>query len=154
VAKAWPVKIDPDEPFGAAARRVLDVRAREFVSYVPAAIGGDDIEHLHALRVANRRLRAVLEVFGDAFERREHRAILREVKAAGDPLGEARDLDVQIAFLETFLDGAGPQDRPGVAGLIDELRREREAAYAGFGPPLAHFAASGFLARAQELADS
>jgi CHAD domain-containing protein len=154
VAKPWPVKIDPGESFGAAARRVLEVRAREFVSYIPAAISGDDIEHLHDLRVANRRLRAVLEVFGDAFERRLHRAILRETKDAGEPLGAARDLDVQIAFLETFLEAAAPQDRVGVAALIDELRRERDAAYAGFAPPLTAFAASGFLERAQELSES
>ena len=154
MAKPWPVDIDPHESFAAAARRVLEVRTREFVSYIPAAVSGADIEHLHDLRVANRRLRAVLEVFGDAFPRRKHRAILRETKDAGEPLGAARDLDVQIAFLETFLASAVPEDLPGVAALIDELRSERDLAYAAFAPPLIAFAASGFDERARELAES
>lgn len=153
MAKAWPVEIDPDESFGDAARRVLGVRAPEFLSYVEPATEGDDIEHLHDLRVAGRRLRAVLEVFEGAFPGKRHQKLLREVKEAVDPLGDARDLDVQIAFLETFLADASPQDKPGVAALIGSLRIERDAAYDTFRPPLRAFAAGGFDERAARLAE-
>ncbi len=77
---------------------------------------------MHDLRVAARRLRAVLEVFEWPFPKKPHRRLLDDVKEAADALGAARDLDVQLALLETFRDAAGPAERPGIEGLIEELR--------------------------------
>src|SRR4051812_22792515 len=153
MAKAEPVPISPAEPFGTAARRVLAVRAREFLDYVPAARTGHDIEHLHDLRVAGRRLRAVLEVFDAAFAPKKHRALLGEVKRAADALGAARDLDVQIALVERFHEAAHDDERPGVAALLQRLRGEREAAYDAFGPALDRLEAGTFVDQVEELVE-
>jgi CHAD domain-containing protein len=152
VAKARPVPVDPDEPFGAAARRVLPVRASELVEQVPGVRRGDDIEHLHDLRVAARRLRAVLEVFEGAFPRKRHAAILREVKQHTERMGDARDLDVQIDFLDGFVEAAAPGERPGVEWLVATLRAERATAYGRLTPDLDALE-DGFLERAEQLAD-
>ncbi|HEY1480070.1 MAG TPA: CHAD domain-containing protein [Gaiellales bacterium] len=152
--KARRVPIDPDEPFGKAARRVLPVRARELVEQVPGVRRGDDIEHLHDLRVAARRLRAVLEVFEGAFPARRHRAILREVKQHTDRMGDARDLDVQIAFLSQFADAATAAERPGVEWLVATLQAERATAYGKLEPDLDALEENAFFDRLDELADS
>jgi CHAD domain-containing protein len=128
VAPARPVPVDPEEPFAVAAQRVLTVRAEELLEQVPKVRAGDDVEAVHDLRVAARRLRAVLEVFDVAFPRKPHRRLLRDVKEAADALSAARDLDVHLALLETFRDAAGPAERPGIEGLIEELRHERAMA--------------------------
>ena len=60
----------------------------------------DDIERVHDMRVATRRLRAALEIFGPCFPRQELKAALRQVKELADALGERRDRDVAIATLE------------------------------------------------------
>jgi len=125
VAPARPVPVDPDEPFAVAAQRVLAVRAEELLEQVPRVRAGDDVEAVHDLRVAARRLRAVLEVFDVAFPRKPHQRLLRDVKEAADALSAARDLDVHLALLETFRDAAGPAERPGIESLIEELRHER-----------------------------
>ena len=154
MAKAKAVPVDPDEPFGAAARRVLPVRARELVERVPGVRSGDDIEHLHDLRVAARRLRAVLEVFEGAFPRKRHRAALKAVKQHTERMGDARDLDVQIAFLTQFLDAAAPAERPGVEWLVATLQAERATAYGRIDPDLDALERPDFLALVDRLADT
>ena len=78
----------------------------------------------------------MLEVFDVAFPKKRHATLLRDIKRAADALGEARDLDVQIELLETFLERASEEDRTGVAALIQRLRGQRELAYASFEPAL------------------
>jgi CHAD domain-containing protein len=151
MAKARHVKVDPDEPFGVAARRILPVRASELVAQVPGVRRGDDIEHLHDLRVAARRLRAVLEVFEGAFPKRRHRALLRDVKKRTDHMGDARDLDVQLAFLDDFLEAAAPSERPGVEWLVATLRAERATAYGRLGPDLDALEGDSFARRVSRL---
>jgi CHAD domain-containing protein len=152
MAKARPVPVLPAEPFGDAARRILAVRAQEFLE-AREAMGEErgDIELLHDLRVASRRLRAVLEVFGPAFPKKRHGRVLKEVKDAADALGAARDLDVQIAFLETFLEAAASDEQAGVAVLIQRMRADRDRAYLGFRPALDRLDAIGFAGLVQEL---
>jgi CHAD domain-containing protein len=154
MAKARSVPVDPGEPFGEAARRVLPVRARELVEQVPGVREGASEEPLHDLRVSARRLRAVLEVFAGAFPRKRHAALLAEVKRHTEQMGEARDLDVQIAFLHGFLEQAGPSDRPGIEWLVGTLQAERATAYGRIGPDLDELERPGFLRRADELAGS
>ena len=154
MAKARAVPLDPGEPFGEAARRVLPVRARELVEQVPGVRSGTDIEHLHDLRVAARRMRAVLEVFEGAFPKKQHRAVLGEVKQHTDRMGDARDLDVQIEFLTRFLDAAAPAERPGVEWLVATLQAERATAYGRIEPDLDELEDPGFLARVDRLAGS
>ena len=54
------------------------------------------------MRVATRRLRAALEVFGPASRPSRLKQVLAEVKALADALGERRDRDVAIAALGSF----------------------------------------------------
>lgn len=152
MAKARLVPVDPDEPFGVAARRILPVRAAELVEQVPGVRRADDIEHLHDLRVAARRLRAVLEVFEGALPQKRHAAALREVKQHTERMGDARDLDVQLEFLDSFLEAAAAGERPGVEWLVATLRAERATAYGRLAPDLDALELGGFLDRVDGLA--
>jgi CHAD domain-containing protein len=88
----------------------------------------DEIERVHDMRVATRRLRAALEVFAPAFPAKRHRKALKPVKALADALGERRDRDVAIEFLTGFV-GEAPQDeRAAVDALIGRLRIEQRQA--------------------------
>ncbi len=86
------------------------------------------------MRVATRRLRAALEVFDACFPRRRHRAALKRVKKLADMLGERRDRDVAIEFLEN-LEGDTPEsDRVGLAALVERLRAEQREANEALAP--------------------
>ena len=61
--------LDCEEPFELAAARVVEVRAEEMFAHADGVLGLEDIEPLHDMRVASRRLRAALEMFGPASRR-------------------------------------------------------------------------------------
>jgi CHAD domain-containing protein len=131
------VGFDCEEPFGDAAALVLEVRAGEVVEHSRGVLDLSDIERLHDMRVATRRLRAAMEVFESCFPRKPHRKALKRVKALADALGERRDRDVAIAFLEGLVTDTPERDRAALAELIASLREEQREANEALGPYLA-----------------
>jgi CHAD domain-containing protein len=117
-----------EEPFGTVAAQVVSVRADELLEHSEGVLDTSEIERLHDMRVASRRLRAAMEVFEPCFPRKRFRAALKEVKAIADALGERRDRDVSIIALETFAAALEAPDRRGVAATVDQLRKEQSLA--------------------------
>ena len=70
---------------------------------IPGVKYGTDIEHIHRMRVASRRLRAILPLFRKCFNQKDYKRWVRSIKTVARALGTARDTDVQIAFLEDFI---------------------------------------------------
>ncbi len=89
------------------------------------------------MRVATRRLRAALEVFAPAFPAKRHRKALKRVKALADALGERRDRDVAIEFLNGFAAEAPEVDHAATEALIARLRQEQRQANDDLAPLLA-----------------
>lgn len=125
---------DCDEPFAAAAARVVRVRAAEVFEHSAGVLDLEDIEPLHDMRVATRRLRAALEVFEACFPRKRFRKALKRVKALADALGERRDRDVEIEFLVGFAEAAPEAERPALTARIGKLREEQRAANRALAP--------------------
>jgi len=126
VARAREVPgFDCDEPFAAAAARVVRVRAAEVFDNAEGVLDLGAISRLHDMRVATRRLRAALEVFEPCFPRKRYRSALKRVKRLADALGERRDLDVEIEFLTEFATGAPAADQEALRARIERLRRHQ-----------------------------
>jgi CHAD domain-containing protein len=121
-------RLDPDMPFREALRALIHERWEQVWQAIPVAIEGVDPEGVHDVRVASRRLRAAMDVATEAFPAGWYRPLHRTAKAITSELGEVRDRDVQIAYLEAYREGAPPGDRPGIDRLIDRLTAERNAA--------------------------
>src|SRR4051794_25721910 len=96
------------DTFRASAAKAVSVRADELWEHADNVLDVSDIERVHDMRVATRRLRAVLEIFAPCFRRKPHGAVLDDVKSLADALGERRDPDVQIEHLEAYA-GAVPE---------------------------------------------
>ena len=128
---------DCEETFSASAKRVVGVRAEEVFAHSAGVLDMDDIEPLHDMRVATRRLRAALEVYAPCFPSKRHRKALKRVKKLADALGERRDRDVAIEFLTRFADEAPEADRAAIAALVERLRREQRQANEELAPFLA-----------------
>jgi CHAD domain-containing protein len=129
VARAREVPgFDCEETFGRAAARVIEVRAAEVFEHAEGVLDMADIERVHDMRVATRRLRAALEVFAPCFPAKRHRKALKRVKALADALGERRDRDVAIEFLDGFASEAPKADRAALRALIERLRGEQSRA--------------------------
>ena len=135
MAKARAIEgLQAGDSYAAAAAKVVAVRAREVADHSAGALDTGDIERVHDMRVATRRLRAALEVFEPCFPAAQHRQALDEVKEVADALGERRDADVAIDALETFAAGLATPDRPGLASLVERMRVEQHEANAHLEP--------------------
>ncbi len=78
------------------ARNIMRAHFTALLEHEAGTRLGEDIEELHDMRVATRRLRAAFEIFSPAFRPREIRPLLRDLRDARRALGPVRDLDVFI----------------------------------------------------------
>jgi CHAD domain-containing protein len=118
--------LDGRHSFRAVAREAVAVRAAEVFEHAAGVLDIEDIERVHDMRVATRRLRAVLEVFAPAFDKDQHKAVLKDVKALADALGARRDPDVQLAALAELEAALPDADRAGVEAFADRVRAEQQ----------------------------
>ncbi len=144
---------DCEEAFGLAAARVVRVRAGEVFEHSDGVLDTGEIERLHDMRVATRRLRAALEVFEPCFPRKRFRKALKKVKALADALGERRDRDVEIEFVAAFAEQAPDADREALAERIERLTEEQRRANDDLAPHLAPKRLRKLRRRLERLAD-
>lgn len=109
------------------AVQVLRLRFDEIADLRGVVLDSDDIEVVHDMRVATRRLRSALRDFAPIFRKRPLRKVTKELKKLADSLGSGRDEDVAIAALEKLQAKAeGATVKSGIGKLIDEKRANRE----------------------------
>ena len=112
-----------------AARRIFQRQAEQFLSRTHGLQYGRDIEYVHEMRVALRRLRAALRVFRKAVGGPPPQFIA-ELKWLAGALGQVRDADVFIAFLHEYAARARGGHQPLLQGLIRSVARKRRRLYA------------------------
>jgi CHAD domain-containing protein len=88
---------------------------------------GQDIECIHRMRVASRRMRSGFELFTACLPAKRFPVWEKQIRQITSALGAARDTDVQMECLMAFAKGgAGPREKPGVARLTLRLRQKRQ----------------------------
>jgi CHAD domain-containing protein len=100
-----------------------------WLQHEPGARLGDDPEELHDLRVAGRRLDAILRQF-QSFLPPEFLKVRATLKTVLSALGRARDLDVALSELQDFSRKLPKADRAGIEPLKEHLTSERGRARA------------------------
>jgi len=155
MAKAREIEgLDARMPYASAAARTVEVRAEEVFEHSGGVLDTGSIERVHDMRVATRRLRAVLEIYEPCFPRERLADALGEVKDLADALGDRRDPDVELLALEQFAASVGPDERPGVELFISRTRIEQASANERLAAALTEAERSGLRERLQGLADS
>jgi CHAD domain-containing protein len=154
VATARPIDLATDERYAEAAARTIAVRTGELIEHSKDVLDVGDIERLHDMRVASRRLRAALEVFEPCFPRKPYREALRDVKRLADALGERRDRDVTINAVRGFGGEMPSADQPGINALVDRLRAEQDETNEALAPLVTWEALAGLRGRLEELAEA
>ena len=109
-----------------AVSAVLE-RVEPMLREIPGVIAADDAECLHRMRVASRRLRMALRLLGRQAGLSNAKAFFKLARTVTKALGEARDLDVQICWLEEFAASCSARELPGVKRVALRLRQRREA---------------------------
>ena len=111
-----------------AGRKILQVQFTRMLSHENGTILGEDIEELHDMRVATRRMRAGYDLFKDAYYREVIEPYFHGLRATGKALGRVRDLDVFMEKARQYLKTLPEVDRGGLDPLLDAWSRKREAA--------------------------
>ena len=129
MAKVWEIKgIAAHEKLETCARQIIVTRFREMMSYKEGAKDGTDIEFVHDMRVASRRLRAAMDNFANCFPKKPFKKRYKQVKAITRTMGSVRDLDVLIAHFQKVLSTLSEEEQRDIRGLIQHLQQEREEA--------------------------
>ena len=111
-------------------RALIAERWRVVWAAIPVALEGSNIEGVHDVRVASRRLRAAMDVAAPAFPGKWYKSLHRTAKEITGALGEVRDRDVLLEALHADRSTAPPVEHPGIDRLIDRVESERTAARA------------------------
>jgi CHAD domain-containing protein/transposase len=125
IAKRSP-GVEPDDTLSEAGRKVLGYHYAQMVLHEAGTRLGEDIEELHDMRVATRRMRAAFEVFRDAFEPKAVKPHLKGLRATGRALGRVRDLDVFMEKAQQYLDTIPQEQRSGLEPLLILWENERQ----------------------------
>jgi CHAD domain-containing protein len=112
-------RLDPAGTLADNAERIVAVRLDEVCSFVPRALDPGEVEALHDMRIAAKRLRYVLEVTEACFGPYAEQAGKR-TKELQDLLGDIHDCDVLLPRVEEL------------GGLAEALRARREGLFAEF----------------------
>lgn len=146
--------LDADMTYAQAAAATVAVRGEEVFEHAEGVLDMTQIEGVHAMRVATRRLRAVLEVYEPCFPAKQLRPLLQDVKDLADALGARRDPDVELLALEQFAASVGPSERNGVEFFIDRTRAQQADANERLVIALAQIEEHGLRAKLAALTGS
>ncbi|HKV59380.1 MAG TPA: CHAD domain-containing protein, partial [Ktedonobacteraceae bacterium] len=117
---------DEVETFEQAGRRMLRERLQKFLEYPDEVLKHEDVEAVHRMRVASRRLRATLDAFESCCRPKPFRRVYRRVTKAADALGAARDADVMLQHLQKNMEQASGNTQVGAQWLLVRLQSFRQ----------------------------
>ena len=109
-------------------RLVMRSRLEEMCAFRAAALDWSEIEGVHDMRVASRRLRSLARDFSPYFRRRKLRRSMDALKIIADALGAVRDQDVALQALEKLTAEAPVEVAAGIERFANERRLKQEQA--------------------------
>jgi CHAD domain-containing protein len=117
--------IEADDSMAEAGRKILRFHFAHMINHEKGTRLGEDIEELHDMRVATRRMRAAFEVFKPFFRPKVIKKHLKGMRTTGRALGRVRDLDVFMEKAGHYLTALPEEERPGLEPLLTAWQQER-----------------------------
>jgi CHAD domain-containing protein len=120
--------VAPDDVLAEAGRKVLRFHFARMLAKEAGTRSGEEIEDLHGMRVATRRMRAAWRVFGDGFRPRRTKRLRDRLRIVAGRLGAVRDLDVLLEAAVAYQSDLPPAEAAAFEPLVATWRDEREVA--------------------------
>ena len=127
-------------PMVTAARATLRGRSADLRRHLARLRGRTESSAVHDARVASRRVRAALTLFGDRRRVRRADVVVSDLQ---DALGELRDLQVQLEAFRALARRITPEEAASLAKLQANLRGSLPSHVAAVRKALARFAKRG-----------
>lgn len=120
--------ISPESSMPMVAQKVFSQQLARMLTHEKGARKGENIEDLHDMRVAIRRMRAAENVFGAYLDSRKLEPHLKGLRNTLGALGATRDLDVFQEKAQEYLKKLPPENKHDLEPLFAVLAEEREKA--------------------------
>jgi CHAD domain-containing protein len=117
--------VPPDAPIIDHLRALLSAQVASWLRHDPLVRIGKSVEAVHQMRVATRRLRALLRAARPLLVPEWSEQVRSELSWLAGVLGPARDLDVLIEYFQQELATLERRETPPVRRLIQKLKRDR-----------------------------
>lgn len=120
--------VEGEDTMAEAGRKIL---LADFVTMLKKEAGsrtGEDIEDVHQMRVATRRMRSAFRLLGEYYKVKPVRPYIRQIKKLARLLGRVRDLDVMICDLEQTCGTLDLEGQAGFNSIIEKLNKKRAQA--------------------------
>ncbi|HPG29191.1 MAG TPA: CHAD domain-containing protein [bacterium] len=129
-----------------AGNAILTYFQRLIVEIDGVKNGSEDTEYVHRMRVASRKMRTTLNVFSKLFLVSDIKRWSKKIKKLTESLGSARDLDIQINFLKTYVQkNKNLKNKPFLSRLLLRLIFKRNKTQTKLKKILNNFENSSFI---------
>src|SRR5215510_4114542 len=108
------------------ARQIFTDLHQTIISNESGSLAGD-VDSVHDMRVAVRRLRVALSNFAVCVPKEDRKRLRLKLENLADALGGVRDMDVMILALKTSPTPRPEQEKSAVSALIGRLRVRRRS---------------------------
>ena len=118
-------EIHPADPMAEAGRKLFARQIRRMKRHEAGSRSGADIESVHQMRVAIRRMRSLFNLIGVYYRRKTVAEFERGLRETARALGAIRDLDVLILDLQAFQAELPPDSQVPLDPVIATLEERR-----------------------------
>jgi CHAD domain-containing protein/predicted DNA-binding protein YlxM (UPF0122 family) len=118
--------ITPEDTIAEAGRKTLLYHFGQMLKNEAGTLAGEDIEALHDMRVATRRMRAAFDVFGFAYKKKAIKPFFKGLRQTGRALGGVRDFDVFMEKAGNYLLSLRDDEQHGLDPLLILWQNQRE----------------------------
>jgi CHAD domain-containing protein len=122
------VPVDPEDTMAEAGRKNL---LADFIQMLERETGsriGEDIENVHQMRVATRRMRSAFRLLSEHYKPGPTRPYIKGLRQIARRLGKIRDLDVMIDDLQQYQAKQPPEHAHVFDSIIERLDKRRRRA--------------------------
>jgi len=120
--------LEADDALSEAGRKVLRYHFARMIDHEAGTRLGENIEELHKMRVATRRMRAAFVVFGETYETQSIKSYLKSLRKTARVLGRVRDLDVFIDKATKYIENLPDDQCKSLNPLLNDWYTQREEA--------------------------
>lgn len=121
--------VRPDQYIRSFGTTYMHKQLNAILAEVPGVQSAADLECIHRMRVASRRLRAAQTYFDNSLPRKIRSDWEKQTREMTRLLGQARDLDIQMQTLRRFQILREQQEfMPGIEPLLQQLLTQRHQA--------------------------
>lgn len=122
------IGLQPTQSLAEAGQKILSYHFHEFLKHEKEVRSSDDVEALHDMRVATRRMRATIRIFESGFTPSALKFFKSGLRETAQMLGAVRDLDVFIEKFTAHQQELPPDEQLELAPLLEYCHLQRDLA--------------------------